>query len=229
MDRKSLLVVDDEAQICQLLSQALAPKYDVLTAQSGEDAIKKAVLNRPSCILLDVMIPQMDGFMVCEILKSLRQTKLIPIILISAKPRLAVWPTAQRMGVSDYVEKPFKIDQIHDSLTSILEASPLDRRRAPRVPMKIPVLVRGKDVLGYQFEVRSETEDVSRGGALVHLPVRVPIGEQVEIHRSSTPAPKGFAILTLARVAWNDEADREGPCLHGLEFLNPSPEWVIVQ
>jgi len=228
MNKKRLLVADDEPECRQFLSLALASQYEVLTAQSGEEAIQKAVAERPSCILLDVMMPQMDGFMVCEILKSLEPTKSIPIIFVSAKPRESMWPMAQKIGVSDYVEKPFTVREISEVIKRIVEPDLLERRKAPRLKLKIAILVCGKDSLGNEFKVQTETVDVSRFGALVGLPFRVPVGERVEIQRSSAPSPNGFAILTQARIAWNDEVKSSGSYLHGLEFLNPSPEWVVL-
>ncbi len=229
MPRKKLLVVDDEALIRTLVSQALASEYEVLTAGTGEEAIRRAVLEQPDCILMDVMMPQMGGIMLSEIFKSVRQTKLIPIILMSAKPRESVWPAAQELGILDFIEKPFSLDQVSHSLQCALEKSPLERRRAPRVTLKIPVTIRGTDDSGNAFEVSAETDDVSRFGALVRLPVRVPVGEQIEIRRLSVSSSKTIANPTPARVAWNDELHAAGVFLHGCEFSHPSSEWVILQ
>lgn len=229
MNKRRLLVVDEERESGRQLSETLPPEYEVMTAQSGEEAIKKAILERPNCILLEMMMPQMGGFMLCEVLKSLKQTKLTPIILMSAKPREALWPTVQKIGFSEYIEKPFRIEQISESLRRTLDVSPGERRRAPRIPLRIPLMVRGRDGLGNRFEVCTETENVSRFGALIHLPVRVPVSEHVEIHRASMPMAHGFAILAQARVARNGPVFADGPYYHGLEFSHPSSEWVVIQ
>jgi CheY-like chemotaxis protein len=229
MDRRRLLVVDDEPQIRRLVSEAFASQYEVLTAGTGEEAIRQAVLERPNCILMDVMMPQMGGFMLCEIFKSMRQTKLIPIILMSGKPRQMVWPTAQEMGILDYVEKPFSIERMSVSLKRALQESPVERRRTPRVAMKIPVIVRGRDDSGNDFEVCGETGDVSRLGASVRLSVQIPVGGLIEIRQSEMPSSNRPALLTEARVAWNDQLNPSGLFLHGCEFSGPSLEWVIIQ
>ncbi|MBZ5551174.1 MAG: response regulator [Acidobacteriia bacterium] len=229
MDRRRLLVIDDEPQIRTFVSEAFAGQYEVVTVGTGEEAIRRAILERPNCILMDVMMPQMGGFMLCEIFKSIRQTKLIPIVLMSGKPRHMVWPTAQEMGVLDYIEKPFSIERMSDSLKRALEESPVERRRAPRVTMKIPLIVRGRDESGNDFEVGGETGDVSRLGAMVRLPVRVPVGGLIEIRQSEAPSPNRPALLTAARVAWNGQVSPDGPFLHGCEFSHPSSEWVIIQ
>ena len=227
IDRRKLLVVDDEPQIRNLVSEALDPDYEVLTAGTGEEAIRRAVLEQPNCILMDVMMPQMGGFMLCEIFKSMRQTKMIPIILMSAKPRHVVWPTAQELGILDYLEKPFSLEQMSDSLERALKNSLVERRRAVRVTMKIPVDVCGKDEFGNKFQVCGETENVSRLGALIRLPVRVPVGETIEICRPNTPTFKSIPSRTQARIAWNDAVHLNGPYSHGCEFSQPSSEWII--
>jgi DNA-binding response OmpR family regulator len=229
MDKRRLLVVDDEPQIRRLVSEAFAAQYEVFTAGTGEEAIRRAVLDRPNCILMDVMMPQMGGFMLCEIFKSMRQTKLIPIILMSGKPRQMVWPMAQEMGILDYVEKPFSIERMSNSLKRALRESPVERRRAPRVTMKIPIIVKGTDESGSDFEVGGETGDVSRLGALVRLPVRVPVGGLIEIRQAGIPSSGTPSLLTEARVAWNDQVKPSGPFLHGCEFSSASSEWIIVQ
>lgn len=227
--RRKLLVVDEENESGRLLSEALPSQYEIMTAQTGEEAVRKAVLDRPNCILLEMLMPQMGGFMLCEVLKSLKQTKATPIILMSGKPRETLWPTVQKIGFSEYIEKPFRTEQITESLRHAMEIAPGERRRAPRLPLRIPLTVRGTDGFGNRFEICTETENVSRFGALIQLPVRVPVSEYVEIHRSSMPAANGFAILAQARVARNEEAMSDGPYWHGLEFSNPSSEWVVMQ
>lgn len=229
MGKKRLLVVDDEPQIGDMLSEALTDRFDVLTARTGEEAIKKAILNHPSCILMDVMMPEMGGFILCEILKSLRQTQLIPILLVSAKPRHEVWDMAQEMGVFDYIEKPFSIENLAKVIDRALREAPIERRKTPRVRIKIPIVVRGKDGLEREFEAWSDTEDVSQFGALVRLPMRVPVGSQVEVRQAYFPGQDKDSIVTTARVIWNDEEEAVGPYRHGLEFLSPSSHWVIKQ
>ncbi len=226
-DRKRVLVVDDEPQIGELISEALSNEFDVVTARSGEEAIRRAVLEHPNCILMDVMMPQMGGFMLCEILKSIKQTRLIPILIVSAKPRQEVWSMAQEMGALDYIEKPFTISAIADAVHRAMTVAPVERRRTPRVKMKLPILLRGKDAQGREFEIHSETEDVSRFGALVRLPVRIHVGEVVELQQDSFPGVHMEAIKTRARVVWNDSEGTIGPYRHGLEFLEATGSWVI--
>jgi len=133
------------------------------------------------------------------------------------------------MGAFDYVEKPFSIDRIYTAVHRALNEAPTERRRTPRVKMKIPIIVRGKNALWQDFEVSSETEDVSQVGALIQLPFLIPVGSHVELSRAYSPAFDKVALTTRARIVWNDKEGDSGPYLHGLEFLNPATHWVAMQ
>ncbi len=229
MNGKKLLVVDDEPQIAALLSEAFSPNFEVMTACSGEEAIRKAVLDHPSCILMDVMMPRIGGFMLCEILKSIKQTKLIPILMVSAKPSQDFWPMAQELGAFDYIEKPFSIEKLSQAVERALRVAPIERRRTPRVKMKIPVRVISRDLSGGEVQITSETEDVSRFGALLRLPILIPVGQEVELRQELYPTAPENAVSTRARVIWHDGESAIGPYRHGIEFLIPSSHWVIRQ
>lgn len=222
-----MLIVDDDPQVGNLLSAALSSDYEVLSAKSGEEAIKKAVLDRPNCILLDVMMPEMGGFMVCDILKSLKQTQLIPILVLSGKSRKEVLPMALEMGALECIEKPFSIAQIFEAVNRALKV-PLERRRTPRVKMRIPIIVRGKDIFENEFEVCSNTEDVGRFGALVRLPVQVHVGDTVELRPMASHSQDKGATTSQARIVWGDEGII-GEYRYGLEFTTPAAHWVIQQ
>lgn len=226
MEKRKVLIVDDDLQIGNLLSAALSDKYEVLSAKSGEEAIKKAVINQPSCIMLDVMMPEMGGFMVCEILKSLKQTQRIPIVLLSGKSRDELLPTALEMGALDCLEKPFSIPQICEAVNRALNVAPVERRRTPRVKMKIPVIVRGKDIFENDFEVCSNTENVSRLGTLVNLPVKVHVGDMIELKPMAYPSQDNSSPTSQARVVWADEGIL-GDYHYGLEFNTLATHWVI--
>jgi putative two-component system response regulator len=226
MPKKKLLVVDEEPQIVESLRETFAAQYEVLVAKSGEEAIRRAVLEHPNCILLDIMMPQLGGFMLCEILKSIKQTKLLPVLFMGVKPRHEVWATAQELGALDYLEKPFPMSKASDAVTCALQVAPVERRRSPRLSLKVPITVRGKDIHGNKIEVGVETVDVTRYGALMRLPVQIAVGQEVEICQSYLPESGELAVRTMARVVWIDEEGVIGPYWHGMEFVSPSSQWL---
>jgi len=107
MEEKTILIVDDTISNLDILSHLLE-NYDVIDSISGEDALEIVQEEEVNLILLDIMMPGIDGFEVCQKLKSNPKTKNIPIIFITAKTDEDSIEKAYDIGGSDYVTKPFK-------------------------------------------------------------------------------------------------------------------------
>ena len=103
-----ILVVDDTESSIEILVELLGSDYDVLVALDGETAIEIANEDKPKLILLDIVMPELNGFAVCQRLKDSICTKDIPIIFITAKTDEESIETAYDLGGIDYVTKPFK-------------------------------------------------------------------------------------------------------------------------
>ncbi len=103
-----ILVVDDEPDALELVSFNLkSAGYDVVTAENGAEALKKARLHVPDLILLDVMLPEVDGLEVCKLLRRDAATATIPIIMLTAKAGEIDRVLGLELGAEDYVTKPF--------------------------------------------------------------------------------------------------------------------------
>ena len=108
MPKEKILVVDDEEDILELVRYNLAKEgYRVSCVTSGEQALKEAKEGAPDLILLDLMLPGLDGLDVCKRLKSDPVTSVIPIIMLTAKGEDADIVTGLELGAEDYVTKPF--------------------------------------------------------------------------------------------------------------------------
>ena len=108
--KQTVLVVDDEPLNIKVLSQALSPWYRVKAATNGQDALKIAAgEDQPDLILLDVAMPGMTGYQVCDQLKSLHNTKDIPVIFITAKNSNEDEAYGLELGAVDYITKPFSL------------------------------------------------------------------------------------------------------------------------
>lgn len=226
MQIKKLLVVDQDPQVRDLLSEAFAPHFDVLATRSLEEAIREATLNFPNCIVLDSAMPARGSYTLCKILQSIKETRRIPIILTGTEPRDVSWLEAKEIGAFDYLEKPVSIDQVSEIVRRAITLPRIDRRRSKRLLLEIPVVIRGKDVYDRDFELSFVAEGVNRHGLSVRLPTCVPVGEEVEVFRSEPNDASGASDPTRARVVWNDGGETGGLGWHGLEFLAPLPEWV---
>ena len=108
MSQQTILVVDDEKDILELVSYNLTRNsYGVITVMTGEDAITRARADGPDLIVLDLMLPGIDGLDVCRILKNDPKVRGTPIIMLSAKGDEADVVTGLELGADDYITKPF--------------------------------------------------------------------------------------------------------------------------
>lgn len=121
--KQRILVVDDHAENVELLEEMLVSSgYAVATANDGEDALKKAHKDLPDLILLDIMMPKMDGYQVCEALRNADDTKDIPIIFVTAKTEVKDWTHAIfNMGANSYITKPINAKKLIEKVKSVLK------------------------------------------------------------------------------------------------------------
>ncbi len=111
--KKRLLVVDDEVDIGETVKIRLEVNgYSVNLAYDGLDGIDKAVKTRPDLILLDILMPQVDGFEVCRRLRKIPETQNIPIIMLTAIKSPESLQKAKEAGAQDYLVKPFESGEL---------------------------------------------------------------------------------------------------------------------
>ena len=128
---QTVLVVDDEAININLLVELLKDEYRTIVATNGEQAIRRVQENTPDLILLDVMMPDMDGFEVCRRLKTAEKTKEIPIVFVTAMDKHDDEATGLDIGAVDYIRKPFPPSVVRARVRNLLElkqARELDRK-----------------------------------------------------------------------------------------------------
>ncbi len=108
MQKETILIVDDEEDIIELIKFNLKNEgYSILTAMTGEQAIKIAKKSTPDLIVLDLMLPGMDGLEVTDYLKNFEITRNIPIVMVTAKGDESDVVTGLELGATDYISKPF--------------------------------------------------------------------------------------------------------------------------
>src|SRR3990167_768650 len=109
MDKKRILIVDDEEDILSVVKFRLeANNYEVLLAADGQEGLNKARTEKPDLIILDIMLPKLDGYKVCRMLKFDDRYKHIPIILFSARTQDSDLETGKQQGADAYITKPFQ-------------------------------------------------------------------------------------------------------------------------
>jgi DNA-binding response OmpR family regulator len=107
-----LLVVDDEPQIRTILSEFLADHFTLSTASNGKDAIEVARKWKPDLILMDVMMPEMDGVGACRALRENEETRHIPVLMLTAANMSSERVRAFDSGADDFISKPFDFDEL---------------------------------------------------------------------------------------------------------------------
>lgn len=120
------MIVEDEPDILVLLAEHFAEEgYTTLTATTGTEAIVQAKAKRPDLILLDVMMPGMNGFDVCNILRDMPETRTIPVIFLTAVAEMPRKIMGLRLGATDYVTKPFDLRELTARVEVALRRAPV--------------------------------------------------------------------------------------------------------
>lgn len=123
MPGSRILICDDDPTILRLLQVNLELEgYDVLLANHGEEAYEVATREIPDLIILDIMMPRMDGYQTCEKLKATEATEAIPVIFLSAKAQQSDIDVGKSFGVSDYLTKPFDPETLVQVVERLLPA-----------------------------------------------------------------------------------------------------------
>lgn len=139
MTKRKILVVDDEPSIREFLAQILSADYQIILAKSGTEAVEKAQSQKPSLILLDILMPGMTGVEVCKHLRNDSNTKLIPIIMLTALNEPEQRTQAFLAGADDYISKPFKPDELLARIKSKV-------RRLDEAPSSLSALLKFGDL-----------------------------------------------------------------------------------
>ena len=123
--RARVLVVDDEADLVRILEFGLqSVGYHVETASDGQEGLKKAREMKPDIILLDLMLPKLDGYKVCRLLKFDERYKGIPIIILSARTQEGDQTLAMEMGANRFITKPYEFTEILSQMEALLKSVP---------------------------------------------------------------------------------------------------------
>jgi putative two-component system response regulator len=112
MSHKTILAVDDTESNIDILLDALGSEYEIVVALDGESALEIVAEDKPDLILLDIMMPGIDGFEVLERLKASPATADIPVVILSARTGADDWARGLELGAADYLTKPFDIPDV---------------------------------------------------------------------------------------------------------------------
>ena len=167
MANKTILVVDDEKPIVDILTYNLQKEgYSTLEANDGEEAIKIATEKKPDLILLDIMLPKVDGLTVC---KKLRHTLNVPILILSAKDEEIDKILGLELGADDYITKPFSVRELMARVKANLRKAEIQVQSTDAIeePKKESILIE----VG-ELSINIEKFEVKVRGKVIDLTLR---------------------------------------------------------
>ena len=122
MGQKKILVVDDEVDLVETIRFPLESEgFTVLVSYNGEDALNQARKENPDLILLDIMLPKLDGYKVCRLLKFDERYRNIPILMLTAKTQEKDKTIGIETGADEYITKPFDMDELLEKVKAYLK------------------------------------------------------------------------------------------------------------
>jgi two-component system phosphate regulon response regulator PhoB len=156
MAKKKILIIEDDEDIRELLRFSLNKEgYQVLVAVSGEEGVRQATMHVPDAVLLDLMLPTIDGIEVCRRLRAHPRTSTMPIIMVTAKGEESDVVTGLELGADDYITKPFSPKVVVARLRNLLrrrgaeaevDEQPVQTKDIRIHPGRHEVLAKGKAV-----------------------------------------------------------------------------------
>lgn len=120
-DKKTVLIADDERDIVETVKFMLETEdINCITAYDGEEALNKAKTENPDLIILDVMMPKINGYKICRLLKFDAKYKNIPILMVTARSQEEDKAIGEETGANEYITKPFDINEIVEKVKAYL-------------------------------------------------------------------------------------------------------------
>jgi len=113
-DKQKILIADDELYIRLLVKDILEPEFTVVEASNGEEAVSTARAEQPDLVLMDILMPKLDGYTACYAIKNSEQTKDIPVVMLTGVGHELNRQLSQEMGATSYITKPFNPEDLLD-------------------------------------------------------------------------------------------------------------------
>ena len=120
MDKRHILIVDDERGIRMLAKDLLGHKFGVIEASDGQEAIAMANKYKPDLILMDILMPNVDGYTACSTIKTNPATERIPVVMVTALGHELNKKLAQSSGADGYLTKPFLEEELLDTVSKFV-------------------------------------------------------------------------------------------------------------
>lgn len=175
-----ILIVDDDQLMRIVMRQCLSDEYEIIDTGAPEAALAIAREQKPDVILMDLSMPGLSGFELCQAISSFSVTQQIPIIIVSGEDqRNKIF--CLKLGASAYFTKPVDLAKLKAGIAHVLNSKGDDRRAHVRVQLKAVLQLRGINRDGTRLAARAVTEDMSKGGFLCSCDSSLEEGISVEV------------------------------------------------
>lgn len=180
-----ILIVDDTPANLRLLSSILDGEHIIHPANNGEQALRFVESTLPDLILLDVRMPGLDGYQVCEKLKNNPRTHDIPVIFISAADEMSDKAKAFNVGAADYIAKPFQIEEVLGRVGTHLSLRRLEKQIQTQTPPSATVLETLNDGKALSYSALNEPSILVQIKDLMGRYIHISKGFELQLHASS--------------------------------------------
>jgi CheY-like chemotaxis protein len=218
-----LLVIDDDEAMLRLFRLRLGHSYEIVQSSDPKAALALALEHRPDAIVLDLMMPQLNGIELFKSLRSLSYTSSIPILVLSGAPRGGWQENCAELGVKAFFEKPVDFQALKEALDCAVQGKRAERRKSARVRMRVPIVLRGIDIKGNEFVEATCTDDVSSGGFLSACNVPLAQGMIVRVFLGIEGSEHYAGAARVAREQSCPEAVKK----YGFEFTTKTFQWIL--
>ena len=176
-----ILIVDDDDAMRELYRESLQDAYEIADTGDPESALMMALDFKPDAVLLDLSMPRLSGFELCQALSTLSFTQHIPVFIVSSEDSRNK-AFCESLGASGYFRKPVDFEKLRERLDVALSSKRPERRREMRFQVKLTLKLVGKRPDGSDYEVEAVTDNMSAGGFLCSCSVPMEIGDVVQVY-----------------------------------------------
>jgi uncharacterized protein (TIGR02266 family) len=212
--KEKILIADDMETFLRLEKMLLERSgYDIVMAKSGAEAIKKIQTEKPQLIFLDLLMPDMNGDVVCRFVKTNKTLKHIPVIMVTTKGDPDSRERCAQAGSDDFITKPVTQRDLFEKISKFIR---VERRSYIRAHLRVTVTTTGKS-----FTFKDFTYDVSEGGVFLETDTPLAPGTNVEVEFSLPADP--IPVKASAKVARAQTREQTPPGKTpgmGVQFLN---------
>ncbi|HSC72224.1 MAG TPA: response regulator [Candidatus Methylomirabilis sp.] len=209
-ERRRILLIEADPGDRDLVAAYLErTDYALQSTEGGTVGLNLATAEPPDLILLDLSLPDMDGYEVCRRLREDPRTQTVPVVIVTASTDRALHRKVYAAGAKVCLPKPVTRPTLLETLDAVLAS----QRRFPRVAVTCPVLARVPQFPGR--DLRGIVRNVSRGGLLAEFPVELVLGSRVDLTLETPQGP----LPETGRVVW--AVAFGGVVRHGIGFLQP--------